>query len=142
MKTSDAVEIVNSLREVAEAFEAANGRRRVRTTDAYGILKNEAYTWHAGHVANSYKFPAYATAFCILPDSTGQMYCHVKEVSARKGTSGFGDLLVNRSNGPHIVASDEKIRTGIPVPSADEAQALLDSGVLSAEDAELVRYCL
>lgn len=84
------------------ALEKANGRRRVRTLGEKDccracldvLLEESTYVfYHGGHVANSYKYPAYATAFLVRQCSDGVVRFIVKEVSAKKGSTGMGEHI-------------------------------------------------
>ena len=126
MKTETRCEMLETLNAVRYAIEAENGRRRTRIADHFGILTDTALCYHAGHVSNSYGYRATATAIAVVPDSEGNFFAHVREVSATKGSSGFGNLLRNAAGGIKVNGSDELIRTGLPVPSNSQALARIE----------------
>lgn len=83
-------------RRLAEVLPEINGRRRERLLSESDIiragrrLQNGQYTFlHGGHVANAYKYPAYATGAAVWRHR-GRCYCELKTVSATRGSTGFG----------------------------------------------------
>jgi hypothetical protein len=75
-----------------------NGRRRTRLLDlgdiagtARSLKPGQHALLHGGHVANAYKYPAFATGAAVWkPVGKRTAYVIVKTVSASAGHSGFG----------------------------------------------------
>lgn len=93
---------MSNVEKIKARLSQVNGKRRTRTLKLRGIAQ-AAYDLHTtggthefrhgGHVANSYKYPATATAWLVYRDSAGDVRVIIREVSATKGSTGFGDRL-------------------------------------------------
>ena len=93
---------MSNVEKIKTRLSQVNGKRRVRTLDLRGIAQ-AAYDLHTsggthkyrhgGHVANSYKYPATATAWLVYRDSEGDVRVIIREVGATKGSTGFGDWM-------------------------------------------------
>lgn len=87
-------------REIERLLDIVNGQRRTRLLDVDDVceciataIESSSHTdfAHGGHVANSYKYPATATA-CLALRVGSFVYVAIREVSATKGSTGFGRI--------------------------------------------------
>ena len=84
--------------ELETILERVNGKRRERLLDHKDLMRAAAKLkpgqhvfLHGGHVANAYRFPAYATgAVVFVPKGKRTAYVFLDVVSAKKGATGFG----------------------------------------------------
>ncbi len=115
--TPESHNAMSTTKTISADLAGINGRRRTRTlTDreimqaALGVFRGDDFVFlHGGHVANAYKFRAYATAALIYRASDGTVRVVIRESSAKKGSTGFGDFL-----------RGDKLLTNIPAGNAVE----------------------